>query len=173
MHRSELTVDLGAIRRNARTLLRVLEGAQLWAVVKANAYGHGAIDVAGALMDEGAGGLRRGAGAGRRAGDDPRPGRARRGSCARGGNDQLRARLPDRGGPAADPQDGRRCLSWPGKYSGARTPGSWAVPSATSCSDASSSTSTSPSASRSRLRGPTRAGRVARRFRSRSATAPG
>ena len=57
MHRSELTVDLGAIRRNARALLRVLEGAQLWAVVKANAYGHGAIDVAGALMDEGAGAL--------------------------------------------------------------------------------------------------------------------
>ena len=57
MHRSELTVDLGAIRRNARTLLRVLEGAQLWAVVKANAYGHGAIDVAGVLMDEGAGAL--------------------------------------------------------------------------------------------------------------------
>jgi alanine racemase len=57
MHRSELTVDLGAIRRNARALLRVLEGAQLWAVVKANAYGHGAVDVAGALMDEGAGAL--------------------------------------------------------------------------------------------------------------------
>jgi alanine racemase len=57
MHRSELTVDLGAIRRNARTLLRVLEGAQLWAVVKANAYGHGAIDVAGALVAEGAGAL--------------------------------------------------------------------------------------------------------------------
>src|ERR671935_2705767 len=57
MHRSELTVDLGAIRRNARTLLSVLEGAQLWAVVKANAYGHGAIDVAGVLMDEGAGAL--------------------------------------------------------------------------------------------------------------------
>ncbi|MDP9231344.1 MAG: alanine racemase, partial [Actinomycetota bacterium] len=46
MHRSELTVDLGAVRRNARTLLRALEGAQLWAVVKANAYGHGAVDVA-------------------------------------------------------------------------------------------------------------------------------
>src|SRR6059058_4512686 len=57
MHRSELTVDLGAVRRNARTLLRVLEGAQLWAVVKANAYGHGAVDVAGALVDEGAGAL--------------------------------------------------------------------------------------------------------------------
>ena len=57
MHRSELTVDLGAVRRNARTLLRVLEGAQLWGVVKANAYGHGAVDVAGALLDEGTGAL--------------------------------------------------------------------------------------------------------------------
>jgi alanine racemase len=57
MNRSELTVDLGAIRRNARTLLRVLEGSQLWAVVKANAYGHGAVDVASALADEGAGAL--------------------------------------------------------------------------------------------------------------------
>ena len=57
MHRSELTVDLGAVRRNARTLLRALEGAQLWGVVKANAYGHGAVDVAGALIDEGVGAL--------------------------------------------------------------------------------------------------------------------
>jgi alanine racemase len=57
MNRSELTVDLGAIRRNARTLLRVLEGAQLWGVVKANAYGHGAVDVAGVLVDEGVGAL--------------------------------------------------------------------------------------------------------------------
>jgi alanine racemase len=57
MHRSELTVDLGAVRRNARRLLRVLEGAQLWAVVKANAYGHGAVDVAAAVLDEGAGAL--------------------------------------------------------------------------------------------------------------------
>jgi alanine racemase len=57
MHRSELTVDLGAVRRNARTLLRVLDGSQLWAVVKADAYGHGAVDVAGAVLDEGAGAL--------------------------------------------------------------------------------------------------------------------
>jgi alanine racemase len=57
MHRSELTVDLGAVRRNARTLLRTLEGAQLWAVVKADAYGHGAVDVAGVVLDEGAGAL--------------------------------------------------------------------------------------------------------------------
>ena len=57
MHRSELTVDLGAVRRNARTLLRALEGAQLWAVVKADAYGHGAVDVARVVLDEGAGAL--------------------------------------------------------------------------------------------------------------------
>src|SRR3954447_16247823 len=57
MHRAEITVDLGAVRRNARTLLRVLEGPQLWAVVKADGYGHGAVDVAGALVDEGVGAL--------------------------------------------------------------------------------------------------------------------
>jgi alanine racemase len=54
MHRSELTVDLGAIRRNAATLLRALGGAELWAVVKANGYGHGALDAAGAALDGGA-----------------------------------------------------------------------------------------------------------------------
>ena len=51
MHRSELTVDLGAIRRNAQTLMRALGGAELWAVVKADAYGHGATDVARAVLD--------------------------------------------------------------------------------------------------------------------------
>ena len=54
MHRSELTVDLGALRRNVRTLLRALGGAQLWAVVKADAYGHGAVDAAGAALGAGA-----------------------------------------------------------------------------------------------------------------------
>ena len=54
MARSELTIDLGAIRRNARTLLRVLEGAELWAVVKADGYGHGAADVGGAALGAGA-----------------------------------------------------------------------------------------------------------------------
>jgi alanine racemase len=52
--RSEITVDLGAIRRNARTLLATLEGAELWAVVKADGYGHGAVDVAGAALGAGA-----------------------------------------------------------------------------------------------------------------------
>jgi alanine racemase len=52
--RSELIVDLGAVRRNARTLLRALEGAELWAVVKADGYGHGAADVGRAALAEGA-----------------------------------------------------------------------------------------------------------------------
>jgi alanine racemase len=38
-------------------LLRVLDGAQLWAVVKADAYGHGAADVAGAALGAGAAAL--------------------------------------------------------------------------------------------------------------------
>ncbi|MDQ4030309.1 MAG: alanine racemase [Actinomycetota bacterium] len=54
MHRSEITIDLGALRRNARRLLAVLDGAELWAVVKADGYGHGAVDVAGAALGEGA-----------------------------------------------------------------------------------------------------------------------
>jgi alanine racemase len=57
VHRSEITVDLGALRRNVRMLVRVLEGAELWAVVKANAYGHGAVDVAGAALGSGASAL--------------------------------------------------------------------------------------------------------------------
>ena len=54
MGRSELMVDLGAIRRNARTLLAALTGAELWAVVKADGYGHGAVDVGGAALGAGA-----------------------------------------------------------------------------------------------------------------------
>ena len=54
MSRSELIVDLGAIRRNARTLLRALDGAELWAVVKADGYGHGAVDAGAAALGAGA-----------------------------------------------------------------------------------------------------------------------
>jgi alanine racemase len=57
MHRSEITIDLGALRRNVRTLLRALDGSQLWAVVKAEGYGHGAVDVAGAALGAGAAAL--------------------------------------------------------------------------------------------------------------------
>jgi alanine racemase len=54
MHRSELTIDRGAIRRNVATLKRVLGDAELWAVVKADGYGHGARDAAGAALAAGA-----------------------------------------------------------------------------------------------------------------------
>jgi alanine racemase len=54
VHRSELTIDVGAVRRNAARLLAALEGAELWAVVKADGYGHGAVDVAGAALGAGA-----------------------------------------------------------------------------------------------------------------------
>jgi alanine racemase len=54
VRRSHVTVDLDAIRHNARVLMDVLERTELWAVVKANGYGHGALDVARAALDEGA-----------------------------------------------------------------------------------------------------------------------
>ena len=52
--RSLFTLDLAAVRHNARTLVDVLAGAELWAVVKADGYGHGAVDVARAVLAEGA-----------------------------------------------------------------------------------------------------------------------
>jgi alanine racemase len=57
MHRSEITIDLDAVSRNARRLHQGLDGAELWAVVKANGYGHGATDVAGAALGAGASAL--------------------------------------------------------------------------------------------------------------------
>jgi alanine racemase len=52
--RSRITIDLGAVRRNAERLRAVLEGAELWAVVKADGYGHGAVDVSRAALAGGA-----------------------------------------------------------------------------------------------------------------------
>jgi len=57
MERSRFTIDLGAVRRNAARLLRAAGGAELWAVVKADGYGHGATDVARAALDAGASAL--------------------------------------------------------------------------------------------------------------------
>jgi alanine racemase len=54
VERSCFTLDLGVIRRNAETLLRAAGGAELWAVVKADGYGHGAVDVSKAALDAGA-----------------------------------------------------------------------------------------------------------------------
>lgn len=51
------TVDLDAIRHNVRTLRTAAGGAQLCAVVKADAYGHGAVPVAKACLEAGAGHL--------------------------------------------------------------------------------------------------------------------
>jgi alanine racemase len=54
VHRSEITIDLGAVRRNVGTLLALLEGAELWAVVKGDGYGHGAVDVGRTALGAGA-----------------------------------------------------------------------------------------------------------------------
>ena len=52
--RSTLEVDLGAVRANVRHLIRVAAGSEVWAVVKADGYGHGAIECAGAALTAGA-----------------------------------------------------------------------------------------------------------------------
>jgi alanine racemase len=57
MKRSQFTLDLAAIRHNVRTLLDVLAGAELWAVIKADGYGHGAADVGRAALEAGAAAL--------------------------------------------------------------------------------------------------------------------
>ena len=55
--RSEITIDLGALRRNVAQLRSVLGSTELWAVVKADGYGHGAAGVARAAADAGASAL--------------------------------------------------------------------------------------------------------------------
>lgn len=50
-------IDLAALRDNVRLLVREAGNAQLWAVVKANAYGHGAAACARAALAAGAEGL--------------------------------------------------------------------------------------------------------------------
>lgn len=50
-------IDLDAIRHNVAYLRSVVDPAAVWAVVKADGYGHGAVDVARAAMDSGAEGL--------------------------------------------------------------------------------------------------------------------
>jgi alanine racemase len=55
--RSELTIDLGALRRNVGRMREASAPAELWAVVKADAYGHGLLDAARAALEAGADGL--------------------------------------------------------------------------------------------------------------------
>ena len=57
MKRSEITIDLGALRRNTARLRDAVAPAGLWAVVKADAYGHGALGAARAALDAGAAAL--------------------------------------------------------------------------------------------------------------------
>ncbi len=53
MVRSLVTIDLAAVRHNATRLREVVGSAEVWAVVKADAYGHGAVDVARAAVEGG------------------------------------------------------------------------------------------------------------------------
>ena len=107
--RSEITIDLGAVRRNARRLLDALGGAELWAVVKANGYGHGARRLRPrrarrrrdrALRRDRRRGARAAARAARRA--DPRHGPGRR-ELADGARGAARARRQRRACPRASP----------------------------------------------------------------------
>ncbi len=50
-------IDLDAIRHNVNELRSVVSPSALWAVVKADGYGHGAVEVARAALDAGAQGL--------------------------------------------------------------------------------------------------------------------
>ncbi|MDR3107145.1 MAG: alanine racemase, partial [Bifidobacteriaceae bacterium] len=54
MNQARLIIDLDAIQANIHQLAREAGGAELMAVVKANAYGHGAVPVARAAIQAGA-----------------------------------------------------------------------------------------------------------------------
>ncbi|WP_078965969.1 alanine racemase [Streptomyces aureocirculatus] len=54
MYRSEISIDLEAVRNNAQQVISAIGSSELWAVVKANAYGHGAALVAQAALEAGA-----------------------------------------------------------------------------------------------------------------------
>ena len=57
MSRSTITIDLGALRRNVARLREAAGPAEIWAVVKADAYGHGAVPCARAALEAGASAL--------------------------------------------------------------------------------------------------------------------
>ncbi|MFM7551544.1 MAG: alanine racemase, partial [Actinomycetota bacterium] len=52
--RSLVAIDLAAVAGNVRRLRAAAGGAEVWAVVKADAYGHGAADVGRAALEAGA-----------------------------------------------------------------------------------------------------------------------
>ena len=56
--RSCVEIDLSALKHNIREIRRITEkGADIMAVVKADAYGHGAYETAKILLENGATGL--------------------------------------------------------------------------------------------------------------------
>ncbi|MDQ1425840.1 MAG: alanine racemase, partial [Acidimicrobiaceae bacterium] len=55
--RAWVEVDLGAIAHNVTVLRRVSAPSALWVVVKANGYGHGAVEVGRTALAAGAGSL--------------------------------------------------------------------------------------------------------------------
>ena len=57
MRATRATIDLAALRHNVAVLAEQAGTLQLWAVVKANAYGHGAVQCARAALAAGAHGL--------------------------------------------------------------------------------------------------------------------
>ncbi len=54
LSRAAVTVDLAAVAANVAHLRAVVGPAEVWAVVKADAYGHGAVQVGRAALDAGA-----------------------------------------------------------------------------------------------------------------------
>jgi alanine racemase len=55
--RSEITIDLSALRRNVARMREAAAPAELWAVVKGDAYGHGMADAARVALEAGAAAL--------------------------------------------------------------------------------------------------------------------
>lgn len=55
--RSRIEIDLAAVCHNAGVLRAALGTSELWAVLKADAYGHGAVDVGRAVVEAGASAL--------------------------------------------------------------------------------------------------------------------
>ena len=53
MHRVWAEIDTSAVRHNLRAVRRRADGARVMAVLKANAYGHGAVEMAKLLAAEG------------------------------------------------------------------------------------------------------------------------
>ena len=54
LSRAAVTVDLSAVAANVAHLREVVAPAAVWAVVKADAYGHGALQVGQAALEAGA-----------------------------------------------------------------------------------------------------------------------